>query len=187
MRREMRKKLMSKEEMIREIFGEEKRDVKEVAKEIVEVLEEKLETKVEYSYCKSDKSVYLNVFLNKYDYAKVSFSCKYNLGLDTYVSVVLDKLKQKDCVVHKASRLEKIMVDMIKEYESEFYIMDGVICLNNNEIAALEDVKDYSISECEECVIVTLRGNDEMIICDLLENECDVYEEDSKKVIAFIR
>ncbi|WP_346913799.1 hypothetical protein [Clostridium sp.] len=72
-----------------------------------------------------------------------------------YVREVYKKYTCKDYEIHKASILEKTIIDMLEECkeDNDFYIMNGLLCHQGADLFDLEDIEEYHVYTGEDMIL----------------------------------
>ncbi len=124
---------------------------------IKSILEDELESKVDFM-ADGEGNVKFNIYVNKYDYYSVSVNINKgrfehnNREVVLYVTYMLEnRIEELD--FYKAPPVEKVIVDMLEENESEdIYIMDGLLICEGLEFC-LKDIKEFHVYNGEECIM----------------------------------
>lgn len=100
------------------------------------------------------------IYENDYDYKNVKIKLlteenRHYLEIEEYLEIIKYMLDNNIYIEHKASILEKIVVDLINKNESEnLYVFDGKLCTSNQDYEwELADIKEFHIYDDEDSLI----------------------------------
>lgn len=140
----------------------EMKELREKCKSVREILMKDLKRGVIYSYTEGEMQ--FNIYINEYDYITIVIKkCEENIErIAEAVKDVYNNRYKDYYVFHKASILEKVVIDLInKSRHDYFYVVDGELRVDNSNLAwKLEDIGEYKISDTEDVMALTFEDND---------------------------
>ncbi len=155
---------------------------KKVANAICKNLECELNMRSKVDYIVDGENVCeLHIYINDYDYIIVRIKLlteenKTYLEIEEYVAIVMFILKEKDDEIHRASTLEKVVIDMLEECkDNDFYIMNGLLCHQGADLFDLSEIEEYHVYTDED-MILTLYEDDVKYLILFNENRVEEVE-----------
>ncbi|WP_346886468.1 hypothetical protein [Clostridium sp. UBA4395] len=130
-----------------------------ITKEIADNLSLELRRKVDW-LVDSDNVAEFHIYYNNsnynYDVVKIkllTWRDREYLEIKEYIELIKYVLKNEMYTTYKASTLEKVVVDMLEENETEdIYILNGLLTNGDLEFC-LKDIKEFHVYNDEECIM----------------------------------
>lgn len=153
------------ERIVKEMtLGERMKKNKNIALAITGELSEILNRKTDWCV-DGDNVAEFHIYKDKYDYdvVKIKLLTQENrqyLETYEYIEVIrymlLERgLKNNLYTTHKASTLEKVIIDMLKECkeDNDFYIMNGLLCHQGVDLFDLSEIEEYHVYTGEDMIL----------------------------------
>lgn len=130
---------------------------KETGDELFKLLEAEYKTRIVIGYMNLhietiDRAFEVNIYNNDYDYKIISLKFDADISAAGYLNVIKHILFFKNYEVHNATAEEIYLYNLIKEYGLDFYIIDGTLMAEGEEIADLNEV--IAISKDENRIVI---------------------------------
>ncbi|GAA0768686.1 hypothetical protein GCM10008908_09330 [Clostridium subterminale] len=156
---------------------------KKVANAICKSIQDELHMRRKVDYIVDSENICeLHAYINDYDYLIVRIKLltqenKSYLEIKEYVDIVMFILKEKDDEIHRASTLEKVLIDMLEECkeDNDFYIMNGLLCHQGVDLFDLSEIEEYHVYNGED-MILTLYEDDVKYLILFNENRVEEVE-----------
>ncbi|MGF7057218.1 hypothetical protein [Brassicibacter mesophilus] len=159
------------------------KEMDELQKEIGEQLKQHLESlnlKVEISYInlgyQVNRGYGVFIYNNKYDYVKIDINFNEEYGFEEHLGIILKLLGNEKCYYHKASLVERFIVDLLEEKGvKDIFVHDGQIYSDGlEEPLGIKYIHKFEYDE--DRFVLTLNDDDYKYIIDLINEEIEVIE-----------